>query len=109
MVAAAATTTRFNLRSPSDSRVAAPSWLPTPTPSLLPNADTLTTWLESGVGEVQDWNNLKAERSLSSQDVPQRLVLSYVYDLPIGHGKKYFADATGVMSKVVSGWGVDGV
>jgi len=76
---------------------------------LLTNADTLTTWLESGVGEVQDWNNLKAERSLSSQDVPQRLVLSYVYDLPIGHGKKYFADATGVMSKVVSGWGVDGV
>jgi len=76
---------------------------------LLTNADTLTTWLETGVGEVQDWNNLKAERSLSSQDVPQRLVLSYVYDLPIGHGKKYFADATGVMSKVVSGWGVDGV
>ena len=36
-------------------------------------------------------------------------MLSYVYDLPIGHGKKYFADATGVMSKVVSGWGVDGV
>src|SRR3984885_2655477 len=76
---------------------------------LLTNADTLTTWLETGVGEVQNWNNLKAERLLSSQDVPQRLVLSYVYDLPIGHGKKYFADSTGVVSKVVSGWGVDGV
>jgi hypothetical protein len=76
---------------------------------LISNTDTLTTWLETGVGEVQNWNNLKAERSLSSQDVPQRLVLSYVYDLPIGHGKTYFADATGVMSKIVSGWGVDGV
>ena len=76
---------------------------------LMTNADTLTTWLESGVGEVQDWNNLKGERSLSSQDVSQRLVLSYVYDLPFGHGQKYMADASGATAKVVGGWGVDGV
>jgi len=76
---------------------------------LLSNTDTLTTWLESGVGQVQDWNNLKGERSLSSQDVSQRLVLSYVYDLPFGHGQKYMSDTTGVVGKVVSGWGVDGV
>src|SRR5580692_508094 len=76
---------------------------------LMSNTDTLTTWLESGVGEPQDWNNLKGERSLSSQDVSQRLVISYVYDLPFGHGKRYMSDASGVMDKVVSGWGVDGV
>jgi Carboxypeptidase regulatory-like domain len=76
---------------------------------LISNADTLTTWLETGVGEVQDWNNLKGERSLSSQDVPQRLVLSYVYDLPIGRGKRFFSDSSGIVSKIVSGWGVDGV
>jgi hypothetical protein len=76
---------------------------------LLSNTDTLTTWLESGVGEPQDWNNLKAEKSLSSQDVSQRLVISYVYDLPFGRGQKYMSDASGVMGKVVSGWGVDGV
>jgi hypothetical protein len=76
---------------------------------LLTNADTLTTWLETGVGEVQDWNNLKGERSLSSQDVSQRLVLSYVYDLPFGHGQKYLTDANTIMGKAVSGWGVDGV
>ena len=76
---------------------------------LLSNTDTLTTWLESGVGQVQDWNNLKGERSLSSQDVSQRLVLSYVYDLPFGRGQKYMSDTTGVVGKVVSGWGVDGV
>ncbi|MGA7914489.1 MAG: carboxypeptidase-like regulatory domain-containing protein [Candidatus Acidiferrales bacterium] len=76
---------------------------------LMSNTDTLTTWLESGVGEVQDWNNLKGERSLSSQDVSQRLVISYVYDLPFGHGKRYMSDASGAMDKVVSGWGVDGV
>ncbi|MGA8022508.1 MAG: TonB-dependent receptor [Candidatus Acidiferrales bacterium] len=76
---------------------------------LLSNTDTLTTWLETGVGEPQDWNNLKGEKSLSSQDVSQRLVISYVYDLPFGRGQKYMSDVSGVMSKVVSGWGVDGV
>src|SRR5271163_4973054 len=76
---------------------------------LLTNADTLTTWLESGVGEVQDWNNLKAEKSLSSQDVSQRLVVSYVYDLPIGRGQRYMTDASGVVGKVVSGWGINGI
>lgn len=76
------------------------------------NTDTLTSWLESstgGVGQVQDYNNLKGERSLSSQDVSQRLVISYVYDLPFGHGQRYMSDATGVVDKMVSGWGVDGV
>jgi hypothetical protein len=76
---------------------------------LLTNSDTLTTWLESGVGEVQDWNNLNGEWSLSSQDVSQRLVLSYVYDLPFGHGQRYASDASGIAGKAVSGWGVDGI
>jgi Carboxypeptidase regulatory-like domain len=76
---------------------------------LMTNSDTLTTWLESGVGEVQDWNNLKGEWSISSQDVSQRLVLSYIYDLPFGHGQKYMADATGIAGKLVSGWNVGGI
>jgi hypothetical protein len=80
---------------------------------LMSNTDTLTSWLEGGttggVGGIQDWNNLKGERSLSSQDVSQRLVISYVLDLPFGHGKKYFGSAHGLAGGVVSGWGLDGV
>jgi len=79
---------------------------------LLSYTDTLTSWLEGGTtggtGAIQDWNNLGAERSLSSQDVSQRLVISYVLDLPFGHGKKYWGGVSGVTSKVVSGWGLDG-
>jgi hypothetical protein len=79
---------------------------------LMSNTDTLTSWLEGGTtggtGAIQDWNNLGAERSLSSQDVSQRLVFSYVLDLPFGRGKKYMGDATGVKGGIVSGWGVDG-
>jgi len=78
---------------------------------LLTNTDTLTSWLEGstgGVGQVQDWNNLKGEKSLSSQDVSQRLVISYVLDLPFGHGKAFASGFTGAANKVVSGWGIDG-
>ena len=50
-----------------------------------------------------------AEKSLSSQDVSQRLVISYVLDLPFGHGQKYLAGSTGAKDKIVSGWGIDGV
>ena len=80
---------------------------------LLSNTDTLTSWLEPNttgpVGAIQDWNNLKCERSLSSQDVSQRLVISYVYDLPFGHGQKLMSDATGFKDKLIHGWGVNGI
>jgi hypothetical protein len=76
---------------------------------LISDTDTLTSWLESGVGAIQDNNNLRGERSLSSQDVPQRLVISYVLDLPVGKGKRYLANASGSLDKLVSGWGIDGV
>ncbi|HKM49119.1 MAG TPA: TonB-dependent receptor [Terriglobales bacterium] len=79
---------------------------------LMSNTDTLTSWLEGntgGVGSVQDWNNLKGERSLSSQDISQRLVISYVLDLPFGKGKAYANSFNGIANGAVSGWGVDGI
>ena len=80
---------------------------------LLATTDSLTSWLEGGgtggVGQVQNWSNLKAERSLASQDVSQRLVISYVLDLPIGRGRKFMSNVSGVSDKLISGWGIDGV
>jgi len=76
---------------------------------LISNTDTLTSWLETSVGALQDNNNLRGERSLSSQDVPQRLVVSYVLDLPFGQGRKYFSNVGIRLNKFVGGWGIDGV
>ncbi len=79
---------------------------------LLSNTDTLTSWLEGptgGVPGVQDWNNLRGERSLSAQDVSQRLVVSYVLDLPFGHGKPFANNMTGFANGAISGWGIDGI
>src|ERR1700686_2512206 len=76
---------------------------------LISDTDTLTSWLETGVGGIQNNNNLRGERSLSSQDVPQRLVVSFVLDLPFGKGKKFFSGVSDVAEKIMGGWGVDGV
>jgi len=76
---------------------------------LISNTDTLTSWLEDGVGGIQDNNNLEAERSLSSQDVPQRLVVSYVLDLPFGEGRRYLPNANPILNAFIGGWGIDGV
>ena len=76
---------------------------------LLSDTDTLTNWLEASTGSIQDNNNNRANRSLSSQDVSQRLVISYVYDLPFGHGQKYLANVSTAANKIVGGWGIDGV
>ena len=77
---------------------------------LISNTDALTSWLEpGGTGGVQDWNNLRAERSLTSFDVPDRLVVSYVVDLPFGKGRRFLSSAHGVTNFVAGGWGVEGV
>jgi hypothetical protein len=78
---------------------------------LLSDTDTLTSWLEAGhaVGGVQDYTNLRLEKSLASFDAPQRLVVSYVVDLPFGKGKRFLGSVHGFGGKVVSGWALNGV
>ena len=77
---------------------------------LLSNTDSITSWLEAGGdGAIQDWNNLKGEKSLSSQEVGQHLIVSYVLDLPLGKNKRYLNNVSGIADKLVSGWGIDGV
>ena len=76
---------------------------------LISNTDTLTAWLETRVGTIQDNNNLRGERSLSSQDVPQRLAISYVLDLPFGENRAFLSHLGEGMNRVVSHWGIDGV
>jgi len=61
----------------------------------------------SNVFGAQNGYNLKAEKSVSYQDIPHAFVLSYLYELPAGPGKRYFSH--GVASKVLGGWQVGGV
>ena len=56
----------------------------------------------------QNYYDSKAERSVTSSDIPQVLSISYTYHLPIGTGQR-FLNHTGVAGKVLSGWEVSGI
>jgi hypothetical protein len=80
------------------------------------DADVLSPWLEAnrnnvGGGQgVQDNTNIKGgESSISSFDAPNRLVFSYVLDLPFGKGKHFFNSAHGITDKLIGGWSVNGI
>src|SRR5262249_43054252 len=51
--------------------------------------------------------NPSSQKALSYQDTPHQLVLSYLYELPAGPGKKHFNQ--GVASRVLGGWEIGGV
>jgi hypothetical protein len=76
----------------------------------LTNADSsfpVFSGFQSGAFGAQNAFNLRAEKAVSFQDVPHTFVLSYLYELPAGPGKKYFNH--GIASKVLGGWQVGGV
>ncbi|HXK03242.1 MAG TPA: DUF2012 domain-containing protein [Verrucomicrobiae bacterium] len=78
---------------------------------VISDVETLTTWLDSanGVSGIQNWNDFRSERALSSFDSRQRLTVSYVTDLPFGKGKRLLSDVHGISDRLVSGWGINGV
>lgn len=57
---------------------------------------------------VQDPNNLRPERAVSVFDIPQDLQFSYVYALPIGHGKRFGGSLYPVLDAIIGGWQTNG-
>jgi hypothetical protein len=76
---------------------------------LIDDTNSEINWLEAASPSWNDSNvyNLKSQRSLDGFDVPQRLVLASVLDLPFGKGKKFANSLNGVADKLIGGWGVD--
>ena len=58
-------------------------------------------------GAVQNYNNLRAERSLSALDAPHRLVVNGVWSLPVGAGRRW-APPRGT-SAILGGWELSGI
>ena len=51
----------------------------------------------------------KRNKALSIDDVPQTLVVSLVYDLPVGKGKRWLSNPNPVVNAVLGGWRVSTV
>jgi hypothetical protein len=59
-------------------------------------------------GSQQNQYNRALERG-DDPDIRRHLVIfSYIYELPIGHGRTLLGNATGLLDKLVSGWQVAG-
>ncbi len=78
---------------------------------LISDTDSRKAWV--GGGELtagpQNAYNLRAERSIAPQDVSQRLVTSFLYELPFGRGKRWGSGWSGVVNALLGGWQVNGI
>jgi hypothetical protein len=76
---------------------------------LIDNTNSEINWLEAASPTWGDSNayNIRSARSLDGFDVPQRLVIASVLDLPVGKGRKYLSHMNAIGNAVLGGWGVD--
>jgi hypothetical protein len=75
---------------------------------LIDDASQTVTFL-GAAGQKQDFYNRAAERSVSTQDVSRRLVISGNYELPFGRRKPYLAALPTAVDFVLGGWQVNGI
>jgi hypothetical protein len=78
---------------------------------LLSDTDNTSSFLDGqgAQGLPQDNYNLKAEKSLSMQDITNNLVIDYGFDLPFGHGQPYLNNKSGAVNAVLGGWRLNGI
>jgi hypothetical protein len=64
---------------------------------------------QGGQGVVQDNTNLRAEKSVSLQDLTHNLVINYGLDLPFGHSQRFLNNDGALVNALAGGWRVDGI
>jgi len=68
------------------------------------------TWLGGSLNNVlQDPNNHKLDRSLSQFDISQILQFSYVYEIPVGRGKRLGRNMSALLNTFIGGWQTNGI
>ncbi|HYI93884.1 MAG TPA: TonB-dependent receptor [Bryobacteraceae bacterium] len=62
-----------------------------------------SSFVESGDESVRNWDNIAWERSVSSNDLPQRLVISGSYELPFGK------TGPAIVKHLIGGWQMNAI
>jgi hypothetical protein len=78
----------------------------------LDNVEGNNAWSYNGAanwGAVANYYNIAGEKSVDAGDIPQALVASYVYNLPIGRGKAVGSRMSRVADAVIGGWELSGI
>lgn len=58
---------------------------------------------------TQNTYNRASQRAVSVDDVPEKLVLSADYELPIGHGRKLLSGSNRAVDAFIGGWQLNGI
>jgi len=64
---------------------------------------------DGAVATIMDRTNFRREKGLSGMDIRHRAVLSYVYELPFGPGKRFGSSAPGPLARFIEGWTFSGI
>ena len=57
---------------------------------------------------IQNPFNLRAEKAISPEDLPNLFVVSYLYELPFGKGRMFF-NKSSYASLLIGGWSIGGI
>jgi len=60
-------------------------------------------------GTMRNWYCRNCERSLSSYDIPHRLVFNFNYELPLGKGKRFGSNMHWLPNTILGGWQTNGI
>jgi hypothetical protein len=64
---------------------------------------------DQGGSGIRNFYDLKADWSVDGDDIPHSLVLNYLYDLPVGRGKKFGGSMNRVVDAFAGGWEITGI
>ncbi|HWZ52258.1 MAG TPA: TonB-dependent receptor [Granulicella sp.] len=71
--------------------------------------DNASASLEGNTPSPQDANNLRADYSQSDYNLPLANVTSLVYELPVGHGRRFLSGSNAVVDTLLGGWQVSAI
>ncbi len=71
--------------------------------------DNASSTLEANTPSPQDGNNLNADYGQSDYNLPIANITTFVYDLPVGEGRRLLSSAKGPANAVIGGWQISGV
>ena len=60
-------------------------------------------------GFIQDSYRADLEHGPVTPDLRHRFTISYLYELPVGHGRKFLGDMKGISEGILGGWQVAGI
>src|SRR5439155_22334316 len=60
-------------------------------------------------GNIQNAHNIAAEKGAAPPDIRHHLSVSYLYELPVGRGKRFLGSLAGAPNVILGGWQVSGI